>query len=270
MSLPFQPRILGSTGINVSPLGLSASYLPGRKTVYAAAEEGINLFFSFGFDVQMMRALRELMTPHRDRFVLVTGAYNYIWRAQDVRKAFEKRLRQFRTDYIDVFLFMGVMKPAEFTPKVQEDLLKLKDEGKVRAIGLSCHNRPLLGKLAGGGAVDTLMLRYNAAHRGAEGDIFPHLAAHGPGVIGYTATRWTALLRRPKTWPKDARIPTAGECYRFVLSNPHVHAVLTAPRNERELRENVAAVRRGPLNDEDTKFMCEFGDAVHNQRKWFM
>lgn len=269
MSSGFQLRPFGGTGINVSPMGLSASYFPGQKSVFAAFDEGINLFFAFGLDVQMIRALRH-MTSQREKLVLVTGAYNYIWWAQDVRKTFEKRLRQFKTDYIDVFLFMGVMKPAEFTPKVREDLWKLKEEGKVRAIGLSCHDRAFHGKLAGEGTVNALMMRYNAAHRGAEKDIFPHLAAHNPGVISYTATRWTALLRRPKSWPEGGRVPTAGECYRFVLSNPHVHTVLTSPRSERELRENIAAVRQGPLNEEDMKFMREFGDAVHSQRKWFM
>lgn len=270
MSTFFLNRPFGGTGLSVSPLGLSASYYPGRNAIQAAVDLGINLFFAFSFDIQMTRALRQLMPPQRDKFVLVTGAYNYIWWAQDVRTTFEKRLRQFKTDYIDVFLFMGVMKPAEFALRVQDDLRKLKEEGKVRGIGLSCHDRPFLGKLAANGAVDTLMLRYNAAHRGAEIDIFPHLAAHKPGVISYTATRWTALLRRPKTWPKGGRVPTAGECYRFVLSNPHVHTVLTAPRSERELRENVNAVRNGPLDDEDMRFMRDFGDAVYKQKKWFM
>jgi aryl-alcohol dehydrogenase-like predicted oxidoreductase len=270
MSSALHLRPLGNTGISVTPLGLSASYFPGKKSVRAAVEEGVNLFFAFGFDVQMTGTLRELMHSRREKFVLVTGAYNYIWWAQDVRRTLEKRLRQFNTDYIDIFLFMGVMKPAEFTPRVHQDLLKLKEEGKVRSIGLSCHDRAFLGTLAANGDVNTLMLRYNAAHRGAERDIFPHLAKHNPGVISYTATRWTYLLRRPKAWPKGARIPTAGECYRFVLSNPHVHSVLTAPRSERELRENIAAVHKGPLDEEDMKFMREFGDAVYNQKKWFM
>jgi aryl-alcohol dehydrogenase-like predicted oxidoreductase len=238
--------------------------------VYAAVEEGINLFFAFGIDRQMVRPLRDLLRSRRNEFVLATGAYNYVWWAQDIRKAFEKRLRQFNTDYIDIFLFLGVMKREQLRPKVMEDLQKLKEEKKVRSIGVSCHNRIFLGKLASEGILDALMLRYNAAHRGAESDIFPHLAAHNPGIMSYTATRWTYLLRRPKTWPDGGRIPTAGECYRFVLSNPHVHTVLTAPRSERELRENVAAVRQGPLEDGDMKFMREFGDAVHGQNKWFM
>ena len=114
------------------------------------------------------------------------------------------------------------------------------------------------------------MIRYNAAHRGAEHDIFPQLAQYNPGIVSYTATRWTYLLRRPKGWSKDGRIPTAGECYRFVLSNPSVHVCLTAPANESQLTENLAAIRQGSLNEEDMKFMKDFGDAVYKQYKWFM
>ncbi len=267
----FSPlRPFGRTGLQVSPLGLSASYRPGKHAIQTAAEEGINLYFAFGIDTQMVAGLRAILPARREQLVLATGAYNYIWWAQDVRKTFEKRLRQFRTDYIDIFLFLGVMKPGEFPQKVRDELLKLKEEGKVRAIGLSCHNRLFLGDLAESGEMDALMLRYNAAHRGAEQEIFPHLAAHNPGVISYTATRWSYLVRRPKSLPRDARVPTAGECYRFVLSNPHVHTVLTAPRSERELRENIAAVRQGPLGEEDLAFMRTFGDVVHNQKKWFI
>lgn len=270
MSVPFELRPFGSTGINVSPLGFSGSYRPGVRTVHAAAELGINLFFSFGIDTQMVKGWREILPMGRERLVLATGAYNYIWWAQDIRKTFEKRLRQFRTDYIDIFLFLGVMKPAEFPPRLQEELLKLKEEGKVRAIGLSCHNRLFLGELAAAGQMNALMLRYNAAHRGAEQDIFPHLAAHDPGVISYTATRWTYLLRRPKELPEGSRVPTAGECYRFVLSSPHVHTVLTSPRNEKQLRDNAAAVQQGPLAEDDLRFMRTFGDVIHHQKKWFM
>jgi hypothetical protein len=114
------------------------------------------------------------------------------------------------------------------------------------------------------------MVRYNAAHRGADRDVFPHTPRHDPGVIGYTATRWTYLLRRPRTLPRGVRVPTAGECYRFVLSHPAVHTVLTAPRNERQLLENIAEVRKGPLSDEEMKYMRDFGDAVYRLKKWFM
>jgi aryl-alcohol dehydrogenase-like predicted oxidoreductase len=254
----------------VHRLGLSASYLPGRETIHRAVDAGLNYFFCYGFDFQMIRSLREILKRDRERYVVATGPYNLVWGHTDVRRTFEKRLRQLRTEYIDVFLFLGVMKPTELPERVLDDLRRLREEGRVRAIGLSTHDRKLAGSLARDGAVDVLMTRYNAAHRGAEEDVFPHLEAHHPGVVAYTATRWTALLRRPRGWPRDGRVPTAGECYRFVLSSPHVDVCLTAPRSVRELEQNLAALAQGPLDAEETAFMGRFGDAVHAQRRWFM
>ncbi len=114
------------------------------------------------------------------------------------------------------------------------------------------------------------MIRYNAAHRGAETDVFPHLAAHGVGLVSYTATRWTYLIRRSRHWPKDRPIPTAGQAYRFVLTNPHVDVCVTAPRSEKELVENLAAARSGPLPDDEMSFMREYGDVVREHAGWFM
>jgi aryl-alcohol dehydrogenase-like predicted oxidoreductase len=263
-------RVFGSTGLKVFPLGLSTTYWPGKKTIYEAIDGGINFFFGFGIDRQMFSVLRDVMKSNRQKFVLATGAYNYMFGYQNLRKTLERRLRQFRTEYIDAFLFLGVTRKKEFPEKAREELIKLREEGKIHAIGMSCHDRKFAGTLAANGALDVFMIRYNAAHRGAEQDIFPYLSQHNPGIISYTATRWSYLLRRPKGWPKNGRIPTAGECYRFVLSNRNVHVCLTAPWNQHQLQENIDAVRKGPLSDDDMHFMKEFGDAVYRQNKWFM
>jgi aryl-alcohol dehydrogenase-like predicted oxidoreductase len=266
----FCETTLGASGIHVRRLGLSASYWPGRKAVHYALDHGINYFFAYGWDRQMVRTLRDVPSSQRHEIVIATGAYNWIYRHSDIRKSLEKRLRQFGTDYIDVFQFLGVLKPEHLPPKVLDDMRRLRDEGKVRAIGISTHDRKLAGRLAADGSLDSLMIRYNAAHRGAERDIFPELAAHNPAVIGYTATRWGYLLRRPKLWSKERPVPTAGQCYRFVLSNEHVDVCLTAPRNLRQLQANVAALEEGPLNDDELRFMQEFGDVVYRQKKYFM
>jgi aryl-alcohol dehydrogenase-like predicted oxidoreductase len=266
----FLHTTLGSTGLKVHRLGLSATTRPGVATIHRAIDEGVNYFFAYGFDRQMTRTLRDVFRTGRERFVLATGPYNLVWGHTNLRRTLERRLRQFRTDYIDVFLFLGVMKPKHFPEKVREELYRLREEGKIKCVGMSCHDRRFAGALAAEGALDVFMIRYNAAHRGAEQDIFPHLKTHNPGVVSYTATRWRYLLRPPRGWPKDGRVPDAGLCYRFVLSNPHVHVCMTAPSKMEQFEENLAAVRRGPLDEEEMRFMREFGDAVHGQGKWFM
>jgi len=161
-----------------------------------------------------------------------------------------------------------VTRPRDFADRVREDLYRLRDSGEVRRIGLSAHDIKLAGKLADDGVVGVLMMRDNAAHRGAEQDIFPHWLPISPESSVFTATRWTYLLRRPKSVPGNVPIPTAGQCYRFVLSDPDV--CMTAPKNVSELDENIAALNSGPVSEEEREFLCRFGDAVHHTKKWFM
>lgn len=266
----FLHSTLGRTGWPVFRLGLSASYRPGKKAVHRALDAGVNYFFAYGFDGQMMGALKEVFRARRHDLLVATGGYNWILWRSNLRKDLEKRLRQLDTDYLDVFMFLGIMKAEQFPDSVLEEMMRFREEGKVRAIGISTHDRRLAGELARRGGLDVLMIRYNAAHRGAEVDIFPHLATHDPGVVSYTATRWRGLLRRTGGWPTGSPIPTAGQAYRFVLSNPHVDLVLTAPTNVEQLEQNLAEVAKGPLPDDEMAFMREYGDAVHRARNWFM
>lgn len=261
----FTHTLLGRTGLQVHRLGLSATYRPGREVVQRAIERGINYFFCYGFDTHLTGIIRALPSSERQKLVVSTGAYNLLVGHPNLRRSLEKRLRQLGTDYIDVFLFLGVNKGKQLTDHVREELVRFREEGKVRAIGLSCHDRKFAGQLSSEGWPDVVMIRYNAAHRGAEQDIFPHLDAHHPGVVGYTATRWKYLLRRPKGWPPEDRIPTAGECYRFVLSNPNVHVCLNAPSNVKQFEANLAALDNGPLSPEEHAFMCRIGDAVKHK-----
>jgi predicted aldo/keto reductase-like oxidoreductase len=270
MADDFLSARLGLTGLPVHRVGLSATYRPGRETIRRAIDEGLNYFFCFGLDTQMTRVLREEMKSRREKFVVATGAYNLLFGHPNIERTLEKRLRQLGTDYIDVFMFLGVTKAKHFPPALIERFQRLKEGGKVRFIGLSTHAREFAGRLASEGLADVLMIRYNAAHRGAEQDIFPYLAAHDPGVTSFTATRWRYLIRRPPEakWPKDDPVPTAGQCYRFVLSNPAVHVCLMSPSNRRQFEDNMKEIReKGPLDPDEAAFVTKFGDAVHHTGK---
>jgi hypothetical protein len=135
---------------------------------------------------------------------------------------------------------------------------------------MSTHDRKFAVELAREGALDAMMIRYNAGATGAETEIFPHLPESNPAVVSFTATRWTSLLRPPRGYPKGGRLPTAGMCYRFVLSNPAVHVCLMAPGNLKQFEQNLAEIRQGPLDKEDMQFMRSFGDVVHGKKRYFM
>ena len=76
-----------------------------------------------------------------------------------------------------------------------------------------------------------------------------------PGVFAFTATRWGSLL---KGAPGE-KTPRASDCYRFALSNEHVDACITGPKNGAELDEAIEAMRLGPMTDEELAWMKRVG-----------
>ena len=148
-----------------------------------------------------------------------------------------------------------------------ETALKLKEEGKVRYLGISTHDRPLAGRIAADpeSPIDAIMVRYNAANVGAERDIFPHIPeSNAPGVIAFTATRWGQLIS-PKKMPPGEEPLTASDCYRFALSSGAVDVCLTGPKTVVELEGGMKAMDLGPLSDEEMERVRRIGKYVYGK-----
>ena len=240
-------------------LGLSGTFGLDETGCREALERVQYVFWSPRMTA-LTPALRDALAGCRDRYVVSAGPLlGYFPGA--VRRAAEAALKSLGVDRLDVLQLHWLGKMSAFTGAVQEEMAKLKEEGKVRALGASTHDRRRAGRLADDSILDLLMVRYNAAHPGAEQDVFPYLARRSPAVVTYTATAWRRLLSAPRGW--TGKVPTAGDCYRFCLTSPHVDIVLMGPRNAAELRENLLAVEKGPLSAEEMEHMRAFGRAVH-------
>jgi aryl-alcohol dehydrogenase-like predicted oxidoreductase len=149
-----------------------------------------------------------------------------------------------------------VSSPSE---KLFDAAFALRERGLVSAVGVSSHDRSLLAALAAERRLDALMVRYSAAHPKAASDVFPRVGAKQ--LLTYTATRWGALLD-PARMPPGERIPTATDCYRFVLSHPRVDLCLVGPSNASELSAALSASALGPLDEEGTAWMLRVGAHV--------
>ena len=112
-----------------------------------------------------------------------------------------------------------------------EYLAEQKRQGRLKLIGLTSHQRPLAARWAQTGKLDLLMIRYNAAHRGAERDVFPVAHKRRIPIVTFTGLRWKALLAHTPEDPPQFTPPSAVECYRFCLANPIVSVALAAPGN---------------------------------------
>lgn len=255
--------ILGRTGLVVSRLGIGSGYgVPASAVEKAFHEHGINyLYWSLSRRGGMTEAIRSLGPQHRDDLVIVMQTYDHL--GVFMERAHEKGLVRLGIDHADV-LILGWFNRYP-SRRVLDAALRLKDQGKVRFLAMSGHNRKTHGKVAemADTPIDILMVRYSAAHTGAERDVFPHLpGTDRPGVTSYTATRWGQLLKKKKMPPGEAPL-TAAECYRFVLSNPNVDLCFTGPRNADEMDAAIAALDDGPMSPDEMERVRRIGDHLH-------
>jgi aryl-alcohol dehydrogenase-like predicted oxidoreductase len=258
----FQPRVLGRTGLVVGPIALSASYGVPTEAVEGAFERGANYLYWGGLRRERFaRAIRNL-APQRDRMVVVLQSYAFAPRL--LTWNVERGLRRLRFDHADVLLLGHATAPLK--EATLDAWRRLRDRGLVRFLGVSTHERALIPKLAENPDIGIIHLRYNAAHRGAEREVFPLLASDNrPGLVAYTATSWKQLLHSRRL-PRGERVPTAGDCYRFCLSHPSIDIVATGPAKAAHVGESLEAAERGVMSDQELAWMRTVGDAIHRRK----
>jgi len=136
---------------------------------------------------------------------------------------------------------------------------KLRERGLVRFLAVSTHKRSLVPKIAEGRDFDVIHFRYNAAHPGAEREIFPNLPDENrPGLVAFTATSWRQLLKA-KNVPRGEKPAAAADCYRYVLSRPEVNVCMTGPADAAQMDQALEALRRGPMSTADLEWMRRIG-----------
>ena len=240
---------------------------PSPDDLFCALERGVNYWNWCAHDDGMSAAVRELGTNRRN-VVLAVQLGTGDWGRDGMRRAIDGALSTLQTDYLDIVTLYYVESHGEWERIVSdggalEALRSAKEEGTVRRIGLTTHQRPLAAEWVRSGLLDLLMIRYNAAHRGAETEVFPVTGPLQIPVVAFTCLRWGALLKPTADDPPHFAVPSAKECYRFVLSNPSVSVALTAPNNRRELMETLALLDDWrPVTEEERRALTSHGDRV--------
>lgn len=157
-----------------------------------------------------------------------------------------------------------------------EVLDRYRSEGRIGMLGLTSHQRSLAAGWAaeiapsGRRRLDMLMIRYNAAHTGAERDVFPVTSELGMPVVTFTGLRWRDLLRSTPDDPAGLRPPSTEECYRFCMMHPAVSVALAAPNGRAELVEALRALDgRTEFDHAWLERMRAHGRRVHRHARQF-
>jgi len=249
-----------------------------RADVEHAIENGLRYLNWCGKPDGMSRAVAGL---GRQRKNVVVAVQFKSRTADEAEQEFSRILDQLGSGYLDIATFYYVESEAEWSEitgpgGAWEVLAARKRSGALRMIGLTSHQRGLAAGWAETGAganppgepcrLDMLMIRYNAAHRGAEQDVFPMTRKRSMPVVTFTGLRWRALLKATSDCPEGFEPPSAAECYRFCLANPDVAVALAAPGDRSELDHALSLLSdwRAPAQ-ESCEAMRVHGDRVRRQ-----
>ena len=279
---------LGKSGLTCSVIGLGGGSSSrfglvkgGTKSdalrlIHYALDQGITFFDGAGVTGGVDELLAEGLGHSRNDVILSTKVHlgpeagsaqiankasSWIARrlgatcsAATLRRRVERTLKALRTDYIDL-LNLHAVSPVQYRQvrsKVLPELSRLKDEGKVRAIGitealLSDPGHQMLEAATADGSFDAIMVGFNVSNPSAAEAILPQARQAGTGTIGMFALR--GLLKDPAaSLLHEADASNLSDlAFRYARHQGGLDVVLTGTGNIEHLRQNIAAALSPPL-----------------------
>ena len=207
----------GKTDLEITPVGFGAWAIGGTGwggawghqdddeavgAIRRAVELEINwvdtaAVYGLGHSEELVaRALKDI--PDADRPYVFTkcslvwdegGDISNVLKKDSVKRECEESLRRLQTDVIDLYQIHWP-NPDEDVEEGWSALAKLKEEGKVRHIGVSNFDVSQMERANEISPVETLQPPYNMLNRGVEEEILPYCGENDIGVIVYGSIRW--------------------------------------------------------------------------------
>lgn len=274
-------RELGNTGIKVSEIGIGCEGFAGdefRNAQYfldIAEESGINYFDLYTPEPEVRKSVGKALEGRREKFVIQAhvcsvwkdGQYKRSRDIKEVREAFGELLSLLKTDYIDVGMIHYVDSMEDWKEIADGPVLQyvkeLKEEGKIRRIGLSSHNPQVALRAVESGRIEVLMFSVNPCYdlQPASEDVedlwrdenyasplvnmdldrqrlYETCQRLGVGITVMKAFGGGDLLDE-KMSPAGKAL-TANQCLHYALTRPAVATVLSGARTVEQLRESIA------------------------------
>ena len=250
-----QMRRLGRTDLQVSCIGCGgipifrAAKPEAVKVLRRAMDNGVNYFDTArGYDRGGgEERLAEAIKGRRDEVVIGSKAGA---RDRDkMMEAVEESLQTLGVDMIDVYKCHGVITPEDWQRAsgpggAIEGLMKAREQGKIRYIGLSGHRPEVLAEAVQTGLVDVLLIPFNFVKDEAAAQLFPHTQEHDVGVT----------IMKPIG---GSLFQHADICLRWILQHEAVHTICVGMWKAWEVDQNVV-VGQNPeaLNPEEVDWLA--------------
>jgi len=199
-----EKRSLGQSDIQITPV-IMGTWQAGKamwvgiedsqtiQAIRAAFEAGITTIdtaeaYGEGHSEQIVA---QAVSDVRDEVVYATKVFANHLKHDQVIEACDRSLKNLKTDYIDLYqihwpsgTFNTEIVPIEETMSA---LNELKQQGKIRAIGVSNFSKAQMEEAAQYGRIDSLQPPYSLFWRAVEGDTMPYCIENNISIIAYSS-----------------------------------------------------------------------------------
>ncbi|MBU8921358.1 MAG: aldo/keto reductase [Bacteroidales bacterium] len=175
--------VVGFGGIPIQGL----SFEEAEKVLLRAFDGGINLFDSARGYTDSEEKIGRALGQHRDKIYLASKAMSRDGRS--MMGELETSLKKLDTEMIDLYQLHAVGSEQQLEKVIGPGgaypaLVKAREEGKVRFIGITGHSKDILLKAVATGLFDTVQFPYNPIETEWEDALIPAAAKAGMGTIG--------------------------------------------------------------------------------------
>ncbi len=292
-------RILGRTGEKVTILGIGGFHVgwtserDAQEIIEAAIDGGIRFFDTaegYGDGASEERYGKYLIPKYRDNIFLMTKTQAKD--AKTTREHLETSLRRMKTDHLDLWQIHSLRSPEDVDARIDagvlEVVMKAKEEGKVRYIGITSHTNPeahlrILEQTEDTDPFDTCQMPVNVidpSYHSFIKQVIPELQRRNIGLLAMKTLAdgrffgMKAMPNRGVVWQsEDPAIPariSIRDAMHFAWSLP-ISVLITGAENASLVREKVdlAKTFSGMSEEERMHLIDRVADLAEKKVEYF-
>jgi len=251
-------RRLGRTNELVSDISLGSGQIDNADAARYALDRGINYFDTAPdySDTASERVLGEAMKGRRDKIFLATkfcvadGHLPNETPVPQIMEAVEGSLKRLQTDHVDLIHIHSCDRLDRLmAPNIHEAFDRLKEQGKVRFLGVSSHTPNLeevAHKAIDSGRFDVMMLAYHFGMWQNFGHILEKAKEHDVAIVAMKTLKGAKHTNLADFRQESGAYSQAA--FRWVLSNPAVSCLVISIKTPQQVDEYVVASGAKPTD----------------------
>jgi len=218
---------MGMGGIPIQRLSLDRS----DRVLENAIAAGVNFFDTARGYTDSESKLGRVLPRHRQHVIIASKSFSR--EAAAILRDIDHSLEQLRTDYIDIYQCHNVASEDDLAKILADDgalagMVKAREMGKIRHIGLSGHKPPMVKKALASFPFATIQIPCNFMETDSLAELIPLARERHVGVIAMKPIG-------------GGNIREIGLNFRFIF-NQGIDVAIPGMDSEAEVAENVAAL----------------------------